>query len=103
MVLFAKKVLMEGALAPGSVAALNNVTALPFASLIVLFVTWLVMVPLVARTRFPPPMMLPELLFDSVLLRKATSIVVLACPVKFALSDTQLLIVLPSPGLVPPN
>src|SRR3954470_11850348 len=101
--LFAKNVLIDGALPPGSVAALNRVTALPLASRIVLFVTWVVIVPLVARTRFPPPMMLFGLLFDSVLPRKATSIVVLFWPVKFALSETQLLIVLPSPAVVPPN
>src|SRR5215212_6494918 len=101
IVLFAKKVFMEGV--PLFALALNSVTALPLASRIVLFVTWVVIVPLVARTRFPPPMMLFGLLFDSVLPRKATSIVVLPCPVKFALSETQLLIVLPSPAFVPPK
>src|SRR3954454_8537073 len=101
IVLFAKKVVSEGV--PLSGLALNSVTALPLASRIELPVTWDVIVPLVARTRFPPPMMLFGLLLDRVLLRNTTSIVVFCWPVKFALSETQLLIVLPSPAAVPPN
>ena len=101
MVLLLKVPVSDGVALSG--LALNSVTALPLASRIVFPVTVNVIVPEVASTKFPPPMMLLGLLLDRVLFCMTTPIVVFCWPVMFTLSLTQLFTVLPSPGFVPPN